>query len=101
MEIAADGAPVRTETAAKEILRNLGLEVMHADTFYRNDCLIDSILQSLMHADLVRHSVSNDERSNIAVRVRQYLREKNCTHLVLCDYLSHDDHVPHIFDFLF
>ena len=49
-EIAADGLLVRTEAGAKAELRRLGLEVMHADTFHRNDCLIDSVLQSLMHA---------------------------------------------------
>ena len=74
MEIAAHGAPVRTENAAKEILRNLGLQVMHADTFFRNDCLIDSLLQSLMHANLVRSTLSTGERDSIAVRVRQHLR---------------------------
>ena len=89
MEIAADGAPVRTENAAKEMLRNLGMQVMHADTFLRNDCLIDSLLQSLMHANLVRSSLSTGERDVMAVRVRQHLR-----HLILTgpgyDYLSHD-----------
>jgi len=99
MEIAADGAPVRTEHAAKEALKNLGLQVMHADTFFRNDCLIDSLLQSLMHANLVRSSLRTSERDNIAVRVRQHLRHLHLTgpgH----DYLSHDEHAAHIFDFL-
>ena len=36
-EIAADGLPVRTEAGAKAELRRLGLEVMHADTFQRNE----------------------------------------------------------------
>ena len=100
MEIAADGAPVRTENAAKEILRNLGLQVMHADTFSRNDCLTDSLLQSLMHANLVRTTLSTGERDCIALRVvREHLCHMNRTGPG-CDYLSHDEHVGHIYDFL-
>ena len=36
-ETAADGLPVRTEADAKAELLRLNLEVMHADTFQRND----------------------------------------------------------------
>ena len=99
MELAADGAGVRTEVANKQMLLDLGLEVMHADTFLRNDCLIDSLLQSLMHSKLVLPTVNAHQRDSIAVRVRQHLRDLNRTGPGF-DYLSHDEHLVHIFEFL-
>ena len=55
---AADGRPVRTEADAKAELLRLKLEVMHADTFQRSDCLIDSVVQCLMHAGFLLPSLS-------------------------------------------
>ena len=43
-ETAADGRPVRTEADAKAELLRLKIEVMHADTFQRSDCLTDSCI---------------------------------------------------------
>ena len=99
-EIAADGLPVRTEAGAKAELRRLGLEVMHADTFQRNDCLIDSVLQSLMHAGFLLPSFSFMDRNVTAWQARQYLRERDLTDWLSFDYLRHHDHLQHIFDFL-
>ena len=76
-ETAADGVPVRTEADAKAELLRLNLEVMHADTFQRNDCLIDSVVQSLMHAGFILPSLSFIDRNVIAWQARQYLRERN------------------------
>ena len=99
MEVAADGAGVRTEAANKAMLREMGLQVRHADTFLRNDCLIDSLLQSLIHVNLVHSTVNANHRDSIAVRVRQHLRDLNRTGPGF-DYLSHDEHLVHIFEFL-
>ena len=99
-ETAADGALVRSEADAKAELLRLNLEVMHADTFQRNDCLIDSIVQSLMHAGFILPSLSFMDRNVIAWQARQYLRERNLTDRFNAEYLSHHDHLQHIFDFL-
>ena len=54
-EMAADGNPVNTETSFKERLKNdYQLQVNAANVYGRNDCLIDSILQSLMYSKHLR-----------------------------------------------
>ena len=99
MELAADGGFVRSEASAKQVLLQMGLQVMPADTFLRNDCLIDSMLQSLMHANLIHSTVSSEQRNAITRRVRQHLRDRGRTG-VGYDYLSHDEHSRSIFEYL-
>ncbi len=99
-EIGADGEYLRTEGVTKALLRSLGYHVRSAETFGRNDCLIDSILQGLQHASLFREPLTFDERKDIAARVRSFLRDNNYTRSDIDEYLSHDVHVAHILNFL-
>ncbi|MDP7647737.1 MAG: hypothetical protein QGH82_06700, partial [Candidatus Woesearchaeota archaeon] len=99
-DIGADGLYLRTESVTKALLRSLGYHVRSAETFGRNDCLIDSILQGLQHARMFREPLTFDERKDIAARVRSFLRSNNHTRSDIDDYLSHDVHVAHILNFL-
>ena len=99
-EFGLDGSPLRTERANKHLLSMQGLHVIDADTFGRNDCLIDSIMQSLLHSGFLRSSVTLDVRDEIASSVRQHLQDNGLTRNDDFDYLRHDVHVQPIIDFL-
>ena len=77
-----------------------GIHVIDAETFGRNDCLIDSIMQSLLHSDFLRSSVTVDVRDEIASSVRQHLQDNGLTRNDDFDHLSHDVHSLPIIDFL-
>ena len=94
--IGADGLYLRTEDVTKALLRSLGYHVRPAETFGRNDCLIDSIIQGLQHARMFREPLTFDERKDIAGRVRAFLRKNNYTRSDIDEYLAHDLHVAHI-----
>ena len=96
-----DGQPLRTEDATKQLLISHGLQVSHSETYGRNDCLIDSVLQSLSSAGLMRSDMPAAERNSIAARVRKYLEDRGETRRGAYEFLGHDQHLPHIFDYLF
>ena len=66
------------------------LQVEHAETFGRNDCLVDSVMRCLMSTGFMKQNLTVWERSTIAWQVRQYLREQHLTSWSGNDYLSHD-----------
>ena len=99
-EVGMDGLPLRTEIASKRLLSAMGMPVMESQTFGRNDCLIDSIMQSLQNSGCISRSLLGIHRDEIALSVRTHLQLNRLTASDDFEYLSHDDHAPHIFDYL-
>ena len=91
-----DGLPLRTENANKQLLASMNMRVMESQTFGRNDCLIDSILQSLQYSGSIHSEMTADYRNDIAHSVRLHLENIGVTTKDAFDYLSHDEHSLHI-----
>ena len=99
-EVGLDGQPVRSETCAKRLLHQLGMDVRPCNTFGRNDCLIDSILLSLQASGHIIASLDMQQRNMTCVQIRDRLREDRLTSVSMDDYLSHEEHVECAFRFL-
>ena len=99
-EVGADVQPLRTEASAKCLLTNLGMQVQKSHTFGRNDCLIDSVLLSLQASGHIIASLNLQQRNMAAVQVRDTLPQVRLTDATMDAYLSHDEHLPCIFESL-
>jgi len=100
LEVGLDGSPLRTEHANKHMLSTIGLHVMDAKTYGRNECLSDAIMQSLQHSGFLRSTLTVGLRNPYCYAIRKHLQDKGLTRNDVFDYLSHDLHVSHIIDFL-
>ena len=97
-ETAADGEPVRTEEGFRQELRKHRYVVQPSSTHGANQCLIDSLVLALRHAGLAEADGSLPNRAAICMRVRKHLVEN---HGASKDgYLSHDNHLNSVFDYL-
>ena len=94
------GLSLRTETANKQLLSATGMAVMESQTFGCNGCLLDSILQSLQNSGCIRGALTDMHRDGIARSVRRHLQENRLTTRDNFEYLSHDIHAPHLFEYL-
>ena len=74
-EVGMDGLPLRIEFASKQLLSAMGMPVMESQTFGRNACLIDSILQSLQNSGCIRRTLTGFHRNDIARSVRTHLQQ--------------------------
>ena len=99
-DVGLDGQPVRSENSAKHLLRQLGMDVRPSLTFGRNDCLIDSVLLSLQASGHMIPSLNMQQRNMTCVLVRDRLREAQLTSDAMDDYLSHEDPLNCMFEFL-
>ena len=96
--VGTDGLPVRTEDGMRLFLSNHGLRVMPSLTHGVNNCLIDSVLQSLHHAGMLQADLSVQCRKTVCRDTRAYLVDNHGCSLLA--YLAHDQALPWIFDFL-
>ena len=97
-QIAADGEKVRTEQGFRQLLLDHGYQVRKSDTHGMNNCLIDSLLQTLSYAKLAKADLSVPLRKEICGRVRNHLAKHHGA--TMGGYLAHDDHMRQMFEFL-